>query len=176
MKFRILFVTLAAYVAMSCESVNTIDIDTNLKKTIIADVEKPLEGALLKSTASYGFSESDTLDLKDNEDLYDYISRINELDITSATCKLSGIPAGEEVSELSVIAEKAGVKVTLSGLTENNNEIELGLSKESLNAFGQYLLDNESIEIKIEGSSSYAPMKLSVGLDFKTIVKAKIIN
>lgn len=176
MKISILFVAFAAYALMSCESINTIDIDTNLKKTIIADVEKPAEGILIKSTASYGFSESNTLDLKDNEDLYDYISRIEELKITSATCKLYGIPTGEEIYGLTVTAEQAGITVTLSGLTENNNEIELGLNNELLDAFGQYLLDNESIEIKIEGSSSYAPMQLSVGLNFKTIVKAKIIK
>ena len=111
MKQTILFFVIAAFAMMSCEDMNTIDIDTNLNKTIVAEITKPAEGNLLKASNSYDFSATDTLNLKDNEDLYDYINRINELNVTSANLKLNGIPTGEFINELSIIIAEAGIDI-----------------------------------------------------------------
>lgn len=179
MKSKLLLIAIAVIGLTSCEDLTTIDVETTLSKTLTTEVEKEdLTGILsIKATKTDGFPfyETDVINLSENKDLKDKLDDINEMEVYNVRCKLNGIPEGEIIQELTVFSATAGLSVSLTNLTENNSTLELNVSPEVLRALGEKLLQYNEIEVGISGSSSYAPMTLSVELNFDTKANANIL-
>lgn len=170
MKIKLVLVAVAILGMIACDDLATVNIDTTVSKDVTVDVEAP--SVKNEGLNAYSFYKADTIDISENEDLEEYLDNIKELDIYSATCSLNGIPQGEEISELTISAVDAGLSVTLNNITENNRSINLDVSGSVLKALGEQLLTYEKMLISVSGFSSYAPMTLTVSLDFETTVKA----
>ena len=179
MKSKLFLIAIAVIGLISCEDLTTIDVETTLSKTLTAEIEEEdLTGVLnIKSTKVGGFPfyETDVINLSENEDLKDKLDDINQMDVLGITCKLNGIPEGEAIQELTVFSTTVGLSIILTNLTENNSEIKLDVSVAVLKALGEQLLQYEELEVGISGTSSYAPMTLSVKLNFETKVKANVL-
>jgi hypothetical protein len=174
---QFLSVSFFVFSLVACDEWSTVVVDTTLSKTITTEVENPESPSQsLKSTVSFPFYEEDTINLGDNNDLEEYLDQIKEIDIYSATCSLNGIHDGEVINELTITAIDAGFSVTLTDINKNNNAITLEISGENLKALGDYLLQYETLPINISGTSSFAPMTLSVSLDFETAIKASVLK
>ncbi len=167
-KLFLLFGVIAMF--WSCdEDVLTYKFDTTLKQTTIIDIEDNS----LKSNA-FPFESIDTLNLEDNEDLKKYIDLLNEIVINEISYSLNGIPKGETITKLNIAIEQTDFNVQLLKLSENNTEAVLKISADKLKTVSTSLLTNKKLIIKTIGESTYAPMQLSVELDFDSSITTSL--
>jgi hypothetical protein len=160
-----------AFILNSCEDMD-VNVETSFKKQITVDVEET--GKQVNSDSYFPFSETDILDISDNEAVEENIDSFKDLEVRSVTCKLTGIPDGESISELTITIPEALISVTLTNINENNNAITLDISNDLLNALENFLFENHSITIQVNGGSTYAPMQLGVELEFAATIITSI--
>ena len=176
MKSKLLLIAIPIIGLIACDDLASVKIDTTLTKNMKVDIvgESAMEVVNLKSATETGFPfyEVDTINLAENNDLKKYLDDIDELEVYKVSCKLNGIPEGEAITELTVFSNTAGLSVTITNITENNSSAELEISAAILKALGELLLQYEVLEVGVSGSSTFAPMTLSVELSFETTVKA----
>ncbi len=159
----------------SCDSITT-NFETNLTTTILADVQLPEDvKSTLKDFNTYPFHASQTLDIKDNSTINDYIDRLKEINVKSITATFTGIPPGEKITELNVSIQSVALDLNLENL-ENGVVVELDVSHQLLNSISNELTDNHGITIDISGASTYAPMTLSTLMDFQVAVTARVLD
>jgi hypothetical protein len=159
----------------SCES-TTVDFDTNLKTTIVAEVDAPQTVAIeLKATAGYPFSASQKLHIQDNSKVNDYIDRLKEMNVKSITATFTGIEEGETLTELNISIESVALDVTLQNVTEGQS-ITLDVSATVLNAISDLLIEEKEITISISGYSTFAPMTFNTLMDFAVTISAKVLD
>ena len=175
-KIKTLAMVLVALIIMgSCDRITT-DFDTNLKTTILADVQLPAEvKSTLKDVTTYPFSASQKLDVKDNSRINDYIDRLKEINVQSITATFTGIPPGETITELNISIQSVALDLTLENL-ENGVSVTLDVSNHLLNAVSNELTDKHETNIIISGESTHAPMKLSTLMDFQVSVTARVLD
>lgn len=175
-KLRILAVVLTGLLIPGSCSLITTDFDTNLRITILADVEKPPEKKSgLKDAATYPFSATEVLDIKDNSKINDYIDRLKEIEVQSIKCTFSGIPAGETITEFNISFSPVGINITLENITSGAS-VTLDVSPQLLDNISKQLTDNQPITINISGQSTYAPMVLSTLIDIPVAVTARVLD
>jgi hypothetical protein len=176
MRRTIFFLALAPVLIIinGCDKFTT-DFDTNLNKTIQADVVATQAKSGILEVVTFPFNATDVLEIKDNSKINDYIDRLKEINVNSITATFTGIPAGQTISELSISMPSVGVVINLTGI-ENNSQVTLDVNQEYLNAISGRLLDTHEITIEISGRSTYAPMTLSTLMSFAVTVKAKVID
>jgi hypothetical protein len=155
-----------------CDSVTT-DFDTNLNKTILAEVAEVKSGT--KDAVTYPFNATDVLDIRDNSKINDYFDRLKEINVNSIACTFTGIPSGETVTELTISIPSAGLGITLTDL-DNATQVTLDVSPQILDAISKRLIETHEITIGISGRSTYAPMTLSTLMSFAVTVKARVLD
>ncbi len=153
----------------SCEEGLTYDFEQSITTSIIADI---IDNGL--KTNAYPFDESETIDLTEIEGLEEYLDRLEDLEIKSAKAMLSGIPDGEEITSLTILVEQAGLSVTLNNLANNGDTLALDIPQAALDSASSLLLTQQAVEVRVMGESSYAPMELTVDVEFLTEVSASI--
>lgn len=156
----------------SCDSVTT-SFDTNLKTTISADIEDVNSG--VKETTTYPFNATETLKIKDNSRINEYIDRLKEINVNSVTSTFTGIPVGETITELNISVESVALDLTLEDI-DNGLSVELDVSHQLLNDISEELIDKHEITIYISGQSTFAPMELSILMDFAVTVTASVLE
>jgi hypothetical protein len=171
--FTIAVVLTGFFLLTSCDE--TVEFDTNLETTILADVEAPTAKSSLKGAVTYPFSALEDLDLTENSKVNDYIDRLNEVNVKSITCTFSGIPEGEIITVITISVEAAGLAVTLEDIA-NDNSVTLDISPELLNTVSELITDNHKITIGVSGFSTYAPMTLTTVVSASASVSAKVVN
>ena len=179
MKSKLLLIAAAVLGLIACEGLTTINIDTVLSKSLSVEVLNNTEliRGDVKSTSelSFPFYETDTINLKENDDLNEYLDKINEMEVYKVTCKISGLTQGQTVQELTVFCPTIGVELPLFDITEFNTEIDLEASGEMLKSVGEYLLQYEELIVGVKGFVSNAPLDFKVELNFETKVKASAL-
>ena len=175
-KLRILGMLLVVLIILGgCDSITT-DFDTNLRTTILADVQLPAEvKSTLKDVTTYSFNASQKLDIKDNSKINDYIDRLKEINVQSITCTFTGIPSGETITELNISIQSVALDLALENL-ENGISVTLDVSNHLLNAISNELTDKHEITISVSGESTHAPMTLSTLMDFQVSVTARVLD
>ncbi|MBN1119081.1 MAG: hypothetical protein JXA77_17860 [Bacteroidales bacterium] len=180
MKTKVLLLAVFVLALYACDDLGEVSFETTISETMVADIVEPVGVTTndLKSTLEgYSYYEVDTIDIAENKDLNKYLKKIKEIKVYDVKCKLNGIPEGETINELTIKAKEANWSYTLNNLTDNNAEISLeNISGDDLLALGNELLNYEKLTVSIEGTSSYAPMTLSVSLDMKAKVKADVLK
>jgi hypothetical protein len=173
--FTIAVVLTGFFLLTSCDE--TIEFDTNLETTILADVDDNTSGtkSSLKESVSYPFSAEAELDITDNSEVNDYIDRLNEIKVKSITCTFSGIPEGESIITVTISVEGAGLAITLEDIADGDS-VTLDISPELLNTVSELITDNHEIIISVSGASTYAPMTLSTLVSASASVSAMIIQ
>jgi hypothetical protein len=164
----------ALFFIKGCDKITT-DFDTNLNKTIRADVVAPQAKSGTMDVVTYPFNVTDVLEIKDNSKINDYIDRLKEINVKSVTVTFTGIPAGQTITELGISMPSVGLAINLFDI-ENNSQVTLDVNPEYLNAISKRLLDTHEITIEISGRSTYAPMTLSTLMSFAVTVKAKVLD
>ena len=155
-----------------CDAITT-DFDTNLNKTILAEVAEVKSGT--KDAVTYPFNATETLNIRDNSKINDYIDRLKSINVNSITCTFTGIPSGETVTELNISIPSAGMEITLTDI-DNATQLTLDVSPQLLDAISKRLIDTHEITIEISGMSTYAPMTLSTLMNFAVTVKARVLD
>jgi hypothetical protein len=171
--YTIAVVLTGLFLFSSCDE--TIDFDTNLETTILADVVEQTAKSSLKEAVTYPFSASKELDVTENSKVNDYIDRLNEITINSITCTFSGIPEGQKVTALTISIEAASLIITLEDIADGNS-VTLDISPQLLNTVSELITDNHKITIDVSGFSTYAPMTLSTLVSAAATVSAKVVN
>ncbi len=172
---QMLFFLVGAAVLLAingCDAITT-DFDTNLNKTILAEVAEVKSGT--KDAVTYPFNTTDVLDIRDNSKINDYFDRLKEINVNSITCTFTGIPSGETVAELTISIPSAGLEVKLTDI-DNATQVTLDVTPQILDAVSKRLIETHEITIGISGRSTYAPMTLSTLMNFAVTVKARVLD
>ena len=151
----------------ACEDSLTFKFSTDFKVKMNIDVEDTGKSDV------FPFTNTEILDIEEDEDVAEQIERIKGLEITEIECSVTGIPTGETIPVLTVFVEEVNLTVTLTDITEDYTLV-LPVSDELLNALGDYLYDNHRTTVTVSGESTYAPMVLGVNLTFKSKVAASL--
>lgn len=153
----------------ACEDSLTIGIDTNFKMNMNIDVT---DGAKAKAN-TFPFSETQILNIEDDEEVANEIERMKDIDVTEIECEVTGIPSGQSIPSLKIYIEEVDLTVTLTDITEDYT-LTLPVSDELLDTLGNYLYENHKTTVTVSGESTYAPMVLGVKLNFKSKIAATI--
>ncbi len=166
-----LFLLLGTLVMLwSCdEDLLSYDFDTTFNETIVINIEDNN----LKTNA-FPFESTDTINIEDNEDLEEYLDLLSDITMNEINYKLNGIPEGQEITELNIVIEQTELNVQLNKLTKNNISEVLETNIQALNSVANQLLSSKILIIKTSGISSYAPMHLSVDLEFESTITTSI--
>lgn len=161
----ILFITISF---TACEEGLDVSLNTTFMKNINIDIQESRKSA--DNLNVFPFYAADSLDITDNSQVQENIDKFKDLEISKITCKLTGIPENESISELSITIPEADLSISLTNLSENNNTIDLEITTELLDALANFLYANHQATIQISGVSSYAPMQLGVELSFESTI------
>ncbi len=176
-KIRTISVVLVSMllVLSSCDS-TTVDFDTNLYSTIVAEIQAPAAASeVLKSEGLYSFETEKKLYIKDTKKINDYIDRINEIAVNSISCSFSSMVGDQKIVDLSVFVDNIDLEVTLEDIN-NGFEVTLDIDIAKLEEISNLLLDNQEITIKVNGHTNFAPMTFTTILDFAVTVSADVLD
>lgn len=176
MKTKISFFIALFVVLMSCDDQLTIDINADFNTDIVAEsVEEPISGMATKSGSICKFAGENTINLKDHPDVKDYLDRIKKIKVTGIECVIDGIPVDEMINELNIEVSGTGFQPQYLNISPDNNSFILDVDQALLDEIGAHFENEQKLTIKIFGSTSSAPMYLTVKLKIKTKVKAGIL-
>jgi len=152
------------FLVSSCDDLLTADFDATFTTNMNIDVaETKADG--------YSFSDTKVLSIKEDAEVEKHINKIKKLKVTQVDCTLTGIPAGQSITELNVKVDELNLTVTVNNLVENTT-FSLPVTDALLDALSDYLKTNHQSTITVFGTSSYAPMTLGVKLTFHSRVSA----
>lgn len=175
-----IFLLLAVLIGFyACEDGLTTDIDTTLSATILIPV--PVDETL-KSTNGGVFTSTDTLSLKDEDDLANYIDRINEILINGANYSVSITPI-QDVTEpgeitielLTITIDSTSFECTMKDITSTTSVSDLNVTSAMLSDVSARLFNNKELVIRTSGNTNKSPAEITLKIDFDTTVTAEIL-
>jgi hypothetical protein len=152
------------FLTYSCDDLLSVDFDATFSTDMEIDIAET-------KSDGYAFSDSKKLSIKDDAEVEKHINKIKKLKVTQVDCTLTGIPAGQSITEFNVKVDELNMTVTMNNLVENST-FSLPVTDALLDALSDYLKENHETNITVYGTSSYAPMKLGVKLTFYSNVSA----
>lgn len=170
MKSKLLFaLTIVSFGLFNtaCEEI-TFDFDTKFQNTTQISIEDSKKSTSNLST--YLFSESDSINLENNEEVMKHINDIQKLNINQTNCILSGIPEGQEISSLTFQVSEIDLSITMDKISANDSIIPLIIPSDKLTEIEKLLLNKHLVNYNFSGNSTYAPMILSIKIGFESTI------
>lgn len=163
-----LFILLGFY---ACDDALTTDIDTSISKTILI----PVPADDTRKSTHGEFVSVDTISLKDDKNLEQYIDNIKDVVINGVTYDLSIDPDALVIETLTLTIENTSFTYTISNVTAATTLTELGVTTEMLAEISEYLLTNGEIIVHTSGRTNASPATITLKLDLDTTVSASVI-
>lgn len=176
-KFTLLLFIIPALL-FSCDKIeeaNTIEIDTTLSMDIPVSVESPTAMVLKSAAVNHTFSESKTYSLGDNDDISDYLSKIQDININDFVIVFSGLGEGEVLNTVEISVTGAGVLASFQNVTNTNPSPTPTLNAANIAAAASLLNNTKQIVVVVSGNANTAPMDFTVNMDFDVTVEAKVL-
>ncbi len=122
-----------------------------------------------------GFSQSQDLELAENEDIEPYLEKIREINIKSLVVTVSGLTAGQFISTISLDVTGVGNICTQTNITSTANSFTPVISSAILEQVGAKLKSDKKITITVHGDAS-GPMAFAASLVFDTDIVAGALD
>jgi hypothetical protein len=177
---RLFMLGILAVGVASC-SLFDVEIDTTFEGDLFVEVDEPM----VKSTTadSYPFQASATIDVLDDEDVYEYQDKIDDFIVSGVTVAVTSVTPSEGVELLPQTAFTItnGTR-TATWTLATSMPVEVGTSQdledlgkiyETVNAI---LGDMKPFTISAVGSTNVAPVSAVLRLGIKTKVVANPLN
>ena len=171
MKTKLALLITAVVLLTGCDWIGDlfgVKIPTNL----LLDIEVTATGE--KSTganeATIEFNASNTLSLRNNKDLQDYLDNINSIDLNSLEITIQ-MPPNIVINTISLDAQGIGTICTQTNITSENNTFKAKVDEDILQETAAALQDDLSVTFIVHGTAS-GPMIFLVKLNFDAVIKA----
>lgn len=163
----------------SCDKIdeaNTIEIDTTMSMNIPVVVADPA-AILEKSTPDdFPFSASKTYYLSENEDISDYLNKIEKISLTKVAYLFSELGETEVINTLDISVPDVGILATFENISSTNpSATPTAIFYPIIEQAGNKLNASKQLTITVSGTTNTAPMNFTVGLDFDVHVEAEVI-
>ncbi len=175
MNNKILLFLVMVLTLTSCETFKdlfSVKVETTLEKDIPVQVAS--HGTPLKSAGadSYTFIATGILSLDDNEDLEEYLEKIESISIESVEITIEGLSREQVIESLILSVEGIGTLVELTDITSSSGTQSPEISASLLDQVCEKLETGNQITAKVTGSSNYAPLQFNLRLAIDVVVKA----
>lgn len=180
MKIKIFFLLAGLVLFAGCDAIKdaaTVSFTTEIK----TDIPVVITGLGVKSpdafvaNAPIAFSETQELNIADNQDIEPYLSKIKEIDINSIVVTVSGLTEGQSINSVSLDVAGIGNVITQTGITMTNNTFTPSVSEAVLDKVTEKLKSERKITVTVAGNVS-GPMSFTVGLNMDAKVIAYLIQ
>ena len=125
---------------------------------------------LSAGVSAVSFSQTQDLSLAANTDISPYLSKINEINMSSVVVQISGLGAGQTINTLTLEVTGVGTVFTQTNITAANSSFTPVVSTAILNQMGAKLKADKKITFTVSGTAS-GPMTFTVGLN----IDAKVV-
>ena len=167
MKSKLLFLLVALVMFTGCEKLKdktAITVNTDLQSII------PVTVSDAKSINALSFSETQDLDLADNEDLESYLSKIDEINLSNLVITITGLTSGQTINTISLEVTGVGTVLTQTNITMTNNSFTPSVTPTILNQMASKLKSDKKLTLTVSGNVS-GPMTFYVGCNMDASVK-----
>lgn len=174
---KTLFILFALVVGLtSCDKVDELKTkdfhDIELSKKTLVTVNTVKSGSL-KMAESYPFSETINLDFADINEIKDYLNKIEGVDVTSVTCKITDLTGGE-VESLNVSVPDLNFDFDIPTVSLNT-PLFVNFTAEQLDAIANTLLLNKKLKIMITGTVTEQPVSFNIETTALIDVEVKVL-
>jgi hypothetical protein len=177
---RVFLLAIMAAGVASC-SLFDVEIDTTFDADLAIEVEEPV----LKSTDadSYPFQASATIDVLDDEDVYEYQDKIDDFIVSGVTAKVTWVTPeqGAELLPQTTFTITNG-KRTVTWTLTTSMPLEVGTSVnledlgDTYKTVSAILADMKPFTVSAVGSTNVAPVSAVIRLGINTKVIANPLN
>ena len=169
MKTKLIFVIAFLFQMTSCEklkdataiTVNT-QLTTSIPVTVLAAAIKSADLAGAVNASS--FSKTQDLNLSTNTDISKYLSKINEINLSSVVITISGLSSGQTINSISLDVTGVGTLFTQTNITNTNNSFTPTVSSSMLSQLGAKLKADQKLTFTVSGNASGA-MTFTIGVN-----------
>ena len=160
----------------SCDKVNDLKTkdfyDIELSKKTLVTVNT-VKSNRLKEAESYSFSETINLDFADINEIKDYLNKLEAVDVTSVTCKITDLTGGE-VESLTISVPDLNFDFDIPTVSLNQS-LFVNFTTEQLKAIANHLLLNKNLKINLTGTVTNAPVSFNIETTALVDVEVKIL-
>ncbi|WP_372752630.1 hypothetical protein [Labilibaculum sp.] len=147
----------------SCDKVNDLKTkefyDIELSKETVITVNTA-EAVSIKADEAYAFSETINLNLSDIDDIKDYLNKLEDVDVTSVNCEITGLSGGE-IQTLIISVPDLNFEFEFTEVSENQS-LFVNFTAVQLDAIADALLKNKTLKITISGTVSEQPSSFTI--------------
>jgi hypothetical protein len=174
---KTLFILLAIVTGFtSCDKVNDLktkdfyDIELSKETTITVNSVKTNS---LKMEESFPFSETINLDFADLKEIKDYLNKLEAVDVTSVTCKVTNLTGGE-VKSLTISVPDLNFDFDIPTVSLNQ-PLFVNFTTEQLDAIANTLLQNKNLKITITGTVTEQPVSFNIEITALVDVEVEVL-
>ena len=177
---RVFLLTILAAGVASC-SLFDVEIDTTFEADLFIDVDEPVVKSV--TAEGYPFEEYATIDVLDDEDVYEYQDKIDDFIVSGVTVSVSSVTPSEGVELLpqTTFTISNGTRTaswtlatSMPVVAETSQDLEdLGKIYETVSAI---LADMKPFTISAVGSTNIAPVSAILRLGIHTKIVANPLN
>lgn len=173
MRKKLMIITLLIASLTGCDKIKdatTIDIDTTLNTNIPVTVTGKKSISDLTTT---GFSVSKDLNLAENADISDYLSKINSINLSNVVITISGLTADQVINSITLDVAGIGTIFTQSNITMSANQFSPDISAAILTQMAAKLMSDKKLTFSVTGTTNGAmTFTASCGMDATLKVSA----
>ncbi|MDQ1769838.1 hypothetical protein GQR60_08585 [Labilibaculum sp. A4] len=160
----------------SCDKVNDLKTkdfyDLKLSKKTLVTVNSD-KSAAIKSAENHPFSETISLDFNDLSEVKEYLNKLEAVDVTSVTCKITDLSAGE-VNSLNLSVPDLNFDFDIPTVSENQ-ALFVNFTTEQLDAIANELLQSKNLKMIISGTVTEKPVSFNIETTALVDVEVKVL-
>jgi len=151
MKTKLLLFASALFLFWSCEDGLTADVQTDLESEV--DVTTVADPGTTKA-GTYIFDEVVTIDFNDNEDLKEYMDKLEGLEFRGASFTFIDIPEGAGVASVTVELIDYSITARFESITNNLAIAWTSATVEALNGVATQIIAAKKVRVHYSGVAS----------------------
>lgn len=124
---------------------------------------------------SIAFSQSQDLELAENEDIEPYLEKIREIHMKSLVVTVNGLTSGQSIGTIALDVTGVGNICTQMNITSTGNSFTPSIATGILEQVGAKLKSDRKITFTVHGDAS-GPMAFTVNLVFDTDIVAGALD
>lgn len=160
----------------SCDKVKDLntkeihDIEVSKKTSITVSSVK---SSNLKMEENFPFSETIHLDFADINEIKDYLSKLEAVDVTSVNCEITDLMGGE-ITSLNVSLPDLNFDFDIPTVSLNQ-PLLVNFTTEQLDAIANTMLQNKRLQITISGTTTEQPVSFTIEITALVDVEVEIL-
>jgi hypothetical protein len=178
MKTKITMFLASVFLITGCQAIKDaaeVDFSTQLTANMAITVAGSKSVEITPVANALSFSKSQALDLKDNSEIFPYLEKIREIDITSIMVDIYGINEGQSISTLALDVEGVGTIATITNITPYMNAYPPVIDQVKLGQAAKKLAKELKIMLVVHGEAN-GPMSFNINMVFPVDVVAGALD